>query len=127
MRARRAKRGRPRMVPLSAATPKALLDWHQTRAAPPAHPRLFVSLQPGRPPALAGDAVGEIVAKHAARAGLASDRDTAHVLRHTCATRLGEAGTSATVLGDLRGLMRRVWLWLPAGDGSAILAHPRRL
>jgi hypothetical protein len=29
--------------------------------------------------------------------------------------------------GRAAGLMRRAWLWLPAGDGSAIVANPPEL
>jgi integrase/recombinase XerD len=101
---RQAKRGRARRVPLSRRALEALVDWRDARPVC-ASDRVFVSLPPaGREPApLSADAIGQIVARHAARAGLPPQLRAAHVLRHTFCTLLAERGVALEVIAELAG------------------------
>jgi integrase/recombinase XerD len=104
VRVRRGKRGKPRTVPLSRRALDAVAGWAQARPTCPSD-RLLVSLPAGaRPPAgLSADAVGELVAKHAHRAGLPEKLRTAHALRHSFCTHLAEAGVPLEVIAELAG------------------------
>jgi site-specific recombinase XerD len=83
---RGAKRGRARTVPLHAQAHDALRRWYTVRPTA-ATDALFVSLrtrQSAVPEPISAGAVGDIVAKHAAAAGVREDRRTAHApLRST--------------------------------------------
>jgi site-specific recombinase XerD len=102
---RASKRGRTRTVPLHAEAHDALRRWYAARPAPVSD-ALFLSLRrrrsPTPEPVLAG-IVGEIVAKHAAAAGVREERRTAHALRHTFCTMLAERGVALEVIGALAG------------------------
>ena len=102
---RGSKRGRTRTVPLHADAVEALRGWYarRPRASTDA---LFVSLRTRRsatPEPLSAGAVGDIVAKHAAAAGVRDDRRTAHALRHTFCTMLAERGVAMEVIRALAG------------------------
>jgi site-specific recombinase XerD len=67
---------------------------------------LFVSLRERRsaqPEAISANAVGDVVSKHAAAAGVREDRRTAHALRHTFCTMLAERGVALEVIRELAG------------------------
>lgn len=67
---------------------------------------LFVSLRQrrsARPEAISASAVGDIVTKHAAGAGVREDRRTAHALRHTFCTKIAERGVALEVIRELAG------------------------
>jgi site-specific recombinase XerD len=67
---------------------------------------LFVSLrrrQSAIPEPISAGAVGDIVAKHAAAAGVREDRWTSHALRHTFCTMLAERGVALEVIRALAG------------------------
>ena len=102
---RASKRGRTRTVPLHAEAHDALRRWYASRPAA-ATDALFVSLRERRsaqPEAISASAVGDVVAKHAARSGVREDRRTAHALRHTFCTMLAERGVALEVIRELAG------------------------
>lgn len=86
------KGGHQRLVPVSATFFRAVADYlNHERPADAATDRVFVALKPprrGNP--LSADGLGEVLASARRRAGLA--HGTCHELRHTCLTRLREAG-----------------------------------
>lgn len=86
------KGGHQRLVPVSATFFKSVADYlNHERPADAATDRVFVALKPprrGNP--LSADGLGEVLASARRRAGLA--HGTCHELRHTCLTRLREAG-----------------------------------
>jgi len=105
VRVRHSKRGRTREVPLSRRTLEAIRAWVDVRPAARS-PRLLVSLPRGRHhPAqpLSPAAVGDIVKRHAATAGLPTEQRTAHVLRHTFCTALAERDVALEVIAKLAG------------------------
>jgi len=102
---RASKRGRTRTVPLHAEAHDALRRWYAARPAT-ASDALFVSLRQrssGTSERLSASAVGDVVAKHAAAAGVRDDRRTAHALRHTFCTMLAERGVALEVIRELAG------------------------
>ena len=102
---RGSKRGRTRTVPLHAEAHDALRRWYTARPAA-ATDALFISLRARRsavPEPISASAVGDIVAKHAAAAGVRADRRTAHALRHTFCTMLAERGVAMEVIRALAG------------------------
>jgi len=102
---RASKRGRTRTVPLHAEAHDALRCWYAARPSC-ASDALFVSLRARRnvtSEALSASAVGDVVAKHAAGAGVRENRQTAHALRHTFCKMLSERGVALEVIGELAG------------------------
>lgn len=102
---RGSKRGRTRTIPLHAEALEALRAWYASRPAA-ATDTLFVSLRTRRsaaPESLSAGAVGDVVAKHAATAGVRDDRRTAHALRHTFCTMLAERDVAMEVIRALGG------------------------
>ena len=88
-----------RITPLTASTVTVLKNWLQERAGLPAGP-LFPA-RTGTP--LSRDALERRLAKHAATAAkacptLAEKKISPHVMRHTAAMRLLEAGVDTTVI-----------------------------
>lgn len=86
------KGGHQRLVPVSATFFTAVADYlNRERPADASTDRLFVALKaPRRGAPLSADGLGEVLAAARRRAGLA--HGTCHELRHTCLTRLREAG-----------------------------------
>ncbi|HZA75085.1 MAG TPA: tyrosine-type recombinase/integrase [Acidimicrobiales bacterium] len=86
------KGGHHRIVPVSDRFFAAVGDYlYDERPKPSPTDRLFVVLKgPRRGHALSAEGVDEILAGARRRAGL--ERGTCHQLRHTCLTRLREAG-----------------------------------
>lgn len=86
------KGGRQRLVPVSARFFVSLAEYLNTeRPAESATPKLFVVLKgPRRGEPISAAGIDEILDGARGRAGLA--RATCHQLRHTCFTRLREAG-----------------------------------
>ena len=102
---RGSKRGRTRTVPLHGEAHDALARWYTSRPMSPSD-ALFVSLRQrrsARPDAISASAVGDVVAKHAAGAGVRDDHRTAHALRHTFCTMLAERGVALEVIRELAG------------------------
>ena len=102
---RASKRGRTRTVPLHGEAHDALSRWYTSRPTS-ASDALFVSLRQRRsaqPEAISASAVGDIVTKHAAGAGVREDRRTAHALRHTFCTMLAERDVALEVIRELAG------------------------
>jgi integrase/recombinase XerD len=102
---RASKRGRTRTVPLHAEAHDALARWYSSRPRS-ASDALFVSLRQRRsspPEAISASAVGDVVTKHAVRAGIREDRCTAHALRHTFCTMLAERDVALEVIRALAG------------------------
>ena len=92
-------------MPLHAEAHDALRRWYAGRPTS-ASDALFVSLRQRRsaqPEAISAGAVGDVVAKHAAGAGVREDRRTAHALRHTFCTMLAERGVALEVIRELAG------------------------
>ena len=88
-----------RVVPLTAQSARALTTWLKERRGSPADP-VFPSR---RGSTLSHDALGRLVAKHAARAqqrcpSLQAKHVTPHVLRHTTAMILLESGVDVSVI-----------------------------
>jgi integrase/recombinase XerD len=129
---RASKRGRTRTVPLHAEAHDALRRWYASRPAS-ASDALFVSLRQrrsARPEAISASAVGDVVAKHAAGAGIREDRRTAHALRHTFCTMLAERGVALEVIRELAGHVdvRTTQIYVDVtdqrkNDGIAALEH----
>jgi integrase/recombinase XerD len=86
------KGGHQRVVPIADRVLAAVGDYlHDERPRPCATDRLFVVLKgPRRGQPLSAEGVDEILTGARRRAGL--DQGTCHQLRHTCLTRLREAG-----------------------------------
>ncbi|MEA2192539.1 MAG: integrase/recombinase XerD [Solirubrobacteraceae bacterium] len=102
---RASKRGRTRTVPLHAEAHDALARWYASRPTSDSD-TLFVSLRErrsARPEAMSASAVGDVVTKHAACAGVREDRRTAHALRHTFCTMLAERDVALEVIRELAG------------------------
>ena len=102
---RGSKRGRTRTIPLHAEAVQALRVWYTARPSA-ATDALFVSLrrrESARPEPISAGAVGDVVAKHAAVAGVRDDRRSAHALRHTFCTMLAERGVAMEVIRALAG------------------------
>ena len=102
---RGSKRGRTRTVPLHAEALEALRGWYAARPQASTD-ALFVSLRTRRSAIaepLSAGAVGDVVLKHAAAAGVREDRRTAHALRHTFCTMLAERGVAMEVIRALAG------------------------
>ena len=102
---RASKRGRTRTVPLHVEAHDALARWYAGRPTS-ASDALFVSLRQRRsapPEAMSASAVGDVVTKHAAGAGVREDRRTAHALRHTFCTMLAERDVALEVIRELAG------------------------
>ena len=102
---RASERGRTRTVPLHGEAYDALRRWYASRPLA-ATDALFVSLrkrQSAMPEPISAGAVGDIVAKRAAAAGVRQDRRTAHALRHTFCTMLAERGVAMEVIRALAG------------------------
>jgi site-specific recombinase XerD len=115
-----------------------LRRWYAARS-PAATDALFVSLrqrqrQSATPEPISAGAVGDIVARHAAAAGVREDRCTAHALRHTFCTMLAERGVAMEVIRALAGHVdiRTTQIYVDVTDrrkedGIAVLerdAHP---
>jgi integrase/recombinase XerD len=102
---RGSKRGRTRTIPLHAEAHDALRRWYTARPTATTD-ALFVSMRARRsisPESLSPGAIGDIVTKHAAAAGVREDRRTAHALRHTFCTMLAERGVALEVIRALAG------------------------
>jgi len=86
------KGGHQRMIPVADGFLQALGDYlHDERPAPSATDRVFVVLKgPRRGLPLSAEGLDEILSGARRRAGL--EHATCHELRHTCLTRLREAG-----------------------------------
>jgi site-specific recombinase XerD len=97
----RGKRGRLDRLPLPWDVGEALGRY--LREARPACPtrQVFVCLRAPRRGFQAGNAVGTIVRRALARAGLHPPHRGAHLLRHSLATRLLREGASLMEIGDL--------------------------
>ncbi|MGH9028508.1 MAG: tyrosine-type recombinase/integrase [Acidimicrobiales bacterium] len=112
----RGKGRKERVTPLTGATAAALRDWLAERGGSPDEP-LFPTRTGGM---LSRDAVEHRLAIYVGRAqstcpSLAGKRVTAHVLRHTCAMRLLEAGVDTTVIA--------LWLGHEQVETTAIYLH----
>jgi integrase/recombinase XerD len=93
------KRRKQRCTPLTAETVAVLRVWLQQRQGQPADP-LFPSR---RGTTLSRDAVSRLLTKHTTAAAercssLQDKKATPHVLRHTCAMELLQAGVDTTVI-----------------------------
>ncbi|MFD8385848.1 tyrosine-type recombinase/integrase [Streptomyces sp. NPDC059679] len=85
------KGGHQRLIPVSAQFFSAVGDYLDRERPPAEHDRLFVVLRgPTRSRALSADGLDEILDGVRKRTGL--PKLTCHQLRHTCLTRLREAG-----------------------------------
>jgi integrase/recombinase XerD len=105
-----------RVTPLTAPTVNILRSWFAERNASPTD-SLFPT-RTGKP--MSRDAIERRIALHAARAAatcptLAKKNVTAHVLRHTAAMRLLEAGIDPTVIA--------LWLGHERVDTTTIYLH----
>jgi site-specific recombinase XerD len=95
---RNAKRGRERYVMLSPRLLSTLRAYWKTAGVP--GPRLFIGSEPGKP--LDRAAVHKAFSKAARKAGIAQKLGP-HVLRHSFATHMLEAGTDLRTLQVLLG------------------------
>jgi integrase/recombinase XerD len=97
------KGGHQRQVPISPTFFSAVADYlNQERPADAATDRVFVALKgPRRGQPLSVDGLDEVFSAARARAGLA--HGTCHELRHTCFTRLKEAGMAIEAIQAMAG------------------------
>ncbi|MGH3755845.1 MAG: tyrosine-type recombinase/integrase [Pseudonocardiaceae bacterium] len=105
-----------RITPLSVQTVQVLRVWARERDGQPADP-LFPT-RAGSP--LSRDAVERLVAEHAATAGqrcpsLAAKHVSPHVLRHTCAMQLLQAGVDIATIA--------LWLGHESIETTQIYLH----
>jgi site-specific recombinase XerD len=113
------KGGHQRLVPLSPSFFRAVAAYMDNeRPQGVVSDRVFVVLKgPRRGEPLSADGLDEVISGARARAGLA--HGTCHELRHTCFTRLREAGMSIEALQLLAGhrSIASTRLYLHLGDG----------
>jgi len=112
----RGKRRKQRSTPLTSQTVSVLRNWLRHQGANPADP-LFPSRRGGF---LSRDAVERLVKKHAATARkkcptLVNKNVSPHVLRHTTAVQLLEAGVDTSVIA--------LWLGHESVDTTQIYLH----
>ena len=103
LRVRRGKGGKPRVLPLPAARLAELRAyWRADRAGRPGHdsPWLFQGVRPGEP--LSKSLALHLYGRAVAAAGV-KRKGGLHVLRHSFATHLLEAGVEITVVQRLLG------------------------
>jgi integrase/recombinase XerD len=98
------KGSRQRLVPLGSKAVEAIRSWLPDRMElvsrkTPGDP-LFINLRGGR---LSRQGMFEIVKKHAARAGIERARVSPHVLRHSAATHMVEAGADLRTVQEMLG------------------------
>jgi integrase/recombinase XerD len=98
------KGSRQRLVPLGSKAVEAIRSWLPDRMElvsrkTPGDP-LFINLRGGR---LSRQGMFEIVKKHAARAGIEQARVSPHVLRHSAATHMVEAGADLRTVQEMLG------------------------
>jgi integrase len=113
------KGGHQRLVPLSPSFFRAVAAYMDNeRPQGVVTDRVFVVLKgPRRGEPLSADGLDEVISGARARVGLA--HGTCHELRHTCFTRLREAGMSIEALQLLAGhrSIASTQLYLHLGDG----------
>jgi site-specific recombinase XerD len=100
---RRGKGGKPRVLPLTASLLEPLRAyWRRERAGKPGHdsPWLFQAAHPGEP---MSKSLALHVYNRAVRAAGVKRKGGLHVLRHSFATHLLEAGVEITVVQRLLG------------------------
>lgn len=100
-----------RCTPLTAHTASILRVWMKELAGKPEDP-LFPSR---RGTALSRDAVRRLVTKYASKAGLGAKRISPHVLRHTAAMQLLQAGVDTSVIA--------LWLGHEGVETTQIYLH----
>lgn len=98
------KGSRQRIVPLGSKAVAAIQSWLPDRMElvsrkTPGDP-LFINLRGGR---LSRQGMFEIVKKHAERAGIERARVSPHVLRHSAATHMVEAGADLRTVQEMLG------------------------
>jgi integrase/recombinase XerD len=98
------KGSRQRLVPLGTKAVEAIRFWLPDRMElvsrkTPGDP-LFINLRGGR---LSRQGMFEIVKKHASRAGIERKRVSPHVLRHSAATHMVEAGADLRTVQEMLG------------------------
>jgi site-specific recombinase XerD len=112
----KGKGRKERRTPLTPTTARLMRTWSAERAGAPGDP-LFPAREGGR---MSTDAVAKLVAKHAATAtaacpSMANKRVTPHVLRHTCAMSLLQAGIETSVIA--------LWLGHASTQATQIYLH----
>jgi integrase/recombinase XerD len=112
----RGKGRKNRATPLTAQTVEVLRAWLDERTGDPADP-LFLSRRGGP---LSTDAIEWLLAKHAATAAVScptlhGKRVTPHVLRHTAAMQLLQAGVDTSVIA--------LWLGHESVDTTTVYLH----
>ena len=93
-------------MPLHAEAHDALARWYASRGRRRRATRCSsacASAGRAQPEPISASAVGDVVAKHAAGAGIREDRRTAHALRHTFCTMLAERDVALEVIRELAG------------------------
>jgi integrase/recombinase XerD len=96
------KGSKERLVPLGRAAVEALRRWLPDRLdlAKPDHDAVFVNLRGGR---LSRQGAFLVVKAAAARAGIAPERISPHVLRHSAATHMIEGGADLRSVQEMLG------------------------
>jgi integrase/recombinase XerD len=125
------KNGHQRIVPVSARFFNTLADYlHQQRPTDAVDDHLFVVLKgPQRGQTLSAAGLDEIVRGARRRAGIA--QLTCHQLRHTCLTRLREAGMALEALRPRPGTAPSsrpgsICTWPTTGSSPSTAGPPRR-
>lgn len=98
------KGARQRLVPLGAKAVDAMARWLPDRltiirVSEPGDP-VFLNMRGGR---LSRQGAFDVVKKHAARAGIEQRRVSPHVLRHSAATHMVEAGADLRTVQEMLG------------------------
>ncbi len=98
------KGSKQRLVPLGSKAVEALEAWLPDRLALIARSEtgnpVFLNLRGGR---LSRQGAFNIVKKHAAQAGIAAEKVSPHVLRHSAATHMVEAGADLRTVQEMLG------------------------
>ncbi len=98
------KGSKQRLVPLGSKAVEAIVTWLPDRLSlvsrKVAGDPLFINLRGGR---LSRQAMFDIVKKHAVRAGIEPARVSPHVLRHSAATHMVEAGADLRTVQEMLG------------------------
>jgi site-specific recombinase XerD len=100
---RRRKAGNNTAYPLAVTVSEAIVVYLQGGRPESPHREVFLALAAPFPPLASSSALGVVVRKYLARAGVQVARPGTHTFRYSCAQRLLEHGTPLKSIGDYLG------------------------